>query len=208
MSSGLGGLNKSPNGVVLGMVQLQLPTVVTTADLAAQTQKIVDMVGKAQRNLPAMDLVVFPEYSLHGLSMDTNPEIMCRMEGPEVAAFKKVRTILPRVQYRSADFLSHLFHFVSKRPASTIRFGVAFPSWNITPKAIPTTPESSLTNKESSNSTIASYIPGYRWNHGNLAMSVSPCVRAPMGAPWRSSFVTTACSPKYQENVPTKALKF
>jgi formamidase len=89
MSSGLGGLNKSPNGVVMGMVQLQLPTVVTTADLAAQTQKIVDMVGKAQRNLPAMDLVVFPEYSLHGLSMDTNPEIMCRMDGPEVAAFKK-----------------------------------------------------------------------------------------------------------------------
>lgn len=89
MSSGLGGLNKSPNGVVLGMVQLQLPTVVTTADLAAQTQKIVDMVGKAQRNLPAMDLVVLPEYSLHGLSMDTNPEIMCRMDGPEVAAFKK-----------------------------------------------------------------------------------------------------------------------
>jgi formamidase len=27
---------------------------------------------------------VFPEYSLHGLSMDTNPEIMCRLDGPEV----------------------------------------------------------------------------------------------------------------------------
>ena len=33
--------------------------------------------------------MVFPEYSLHGLSMDTNPEIMCRLDGPEVAAFKK-----------------------------------------------------------------------------------------------------------------------
>jgi formamidase len=33
--------------------------------------------------------VVLPEYSLHGLSMDTNPEIMCRLDGPEVAAFKK-----------------------------------------------------------------------------------------------------------------------
>ena len=32
--SGLGGLNKAPNGVVLGMVQLQLPVVVTPDDLA------------------------------------------------------------------------------------------------------------------------------------------------------------------------------
>ena len=36
--SGLGGLNKSPNGVVIGMVQLQLPTVVTKDDLAAYMQ--------------------------------------------------------------------------------------------------------------------------------------------------------------------------
>ena len=87
--SGLGGLNKSPNGVVLGMVQLQLPNVVTKDDLAAQTQVIVDMVGKARRNMPTMDLVVFPEYALHGLSMDINPEIMCSLDGPEVAAFKQ-----------------------------------------------------------------------------------------------------------------------
>ncbi len=86
--SGLGGLNKSPAGVVLGMVQLQLPNVVTPEDLAAQTQRICDLVGKARRNLPTMDLVVFPEYALHGLSMDTNPEIMCRLDGAEVSAFK------------------------------------------------------------------------------------------------------------------------
>jgi len=66
-----------------------LPTVVTPADLAAQTQRICEMVGKARRNMPSMDLVVFPEYSLHGLSMDTNPEIMCRLDGSEVAAFRQ-----------------------------------------------------------------------------------------------------------------------
>jgi formamidase len=87
--NGLGGLNKSPEGVVIGLVQLQLPVVVTRADLARQTERIVTMVGKARRNLGTMDFVVFPEYSLHGLSMDTNPEIMCRLDGPEVAAFKQ-----------------------------------------------------------------------------------------------------------------------
>ena len=87
--NGLGGLNKSDNGVVIGLVQLQLPTVETKADLTAQTAWVVELVAKARRNLAGMDIVVFPEYMLHGLSMDTNPEIMCRMDGPEVAALKQ-----------------------------------------------------------------------------------------------------------------------
>ena len=87
--NGLGGLNKSPSGVVMGLVQLQLPVVATPEQLAAQTQRICDLVGKSRRNMASLDLVVFPEYALHGLSMDTNPEIMCRMDGPEVAAFRQ-----------------------------------------------------------------------------------------------------------------------
>jgi formamidase len=70
------------------MVQLQLPVVQTPQDLAEQTERICAMVAKARRNLPTMDLVVFPEYALHGLSMDTNPALMCRLDGPEVTAFK------------------------------------------------------------------------------------------------------------------------
>jgi formamidase len=87
--NGLGGLNKSPNGVVIGLVQLQLPVVATPADLAEQTRRIVSMVAKARRNMATMDLVVFPEYALHGLSMDTNPAIMVSLDGPEVAAFRQ-----------------------------------------------------------------------------------------------------------------------
>ena len=56
--SGLGGLNKSRNGVVIGMVQLQLPLVETLEDLAIQTHKVCDMVGKARRQNAGMDLVV------------------------------------------------------------------------------------------------------------------------------------------------------
>jgi formamidase len=82
--SGLGGLNKTKNGVVIGMVQLQLPRVATPADLQAQAERVAALVGKARRGYPHMDLVVFPEYSLHGLSMDTSDEIMCSLDGPEV----------------------------------------------------------------------------------------------------------------------------
>ena len=86
--SGLGGLNKSPNGVVVGLVQLQNPVVQTPADLEAQTARVCALVGKARHNNPAMDLVVFPEYSLHGLSMSTDPSIMCDLDGPEVKAMR------------------------------------------------------------------------------------------------------------------------
>ena len=72
--SGLGGLNKSNDGVVVGLVQLQLPVVETPEQLATQTKRICELVGKARRNLNTMDLVVFPEYALHGLSMSTAPE--------------------------------------------------------------------------------------------------------------------------------------
>jgi formamidase len=46
------------------------------------------MVGKARRSMGTLDLVVFPEYALHGLSMDIRDEILCDLGGPEVAAFK------------------------------------------------------------------------------------------------------------------------
>jgi len=89
MASGLGGLNKSPNGVVIGLAQLALPDPHTREALWAQTQKVVAMVAKARRSNPGMDLIVFPEYSLHGLSMSTAAEIMCELDGPEVAALRQ-----------------------------------------------------------------------------------------------------------------------
>ncbi|MDG6773749.1 formamidase [Thiomicrorhabdus sp. ZW0627] len=86
--SGLGGLNKSDKGVVIGLVQKQLPNVKTPEDLAQETQNVCNLVKKARNQMPTMDLVVFPEYCLHGLSMDTSDEIMCHRDGPEVQAFQ------------------------------------------------------------------------------------------------------------------------
>lgn len=86
--SGLGGLNKSDKGIVIGLVQKQLPNVKTPNDLANETQKVCELVSKARNRMPTMDLVVFPEYCLHGLSMDISDEIMCHRDGPEVQAFQ------------------------------------------------------------------------------------------------------------------------
>lgn len=90
--NGLSGLNKSPGGVVIGLVQLQLPKVETPDQLSSQTQRIVQMVGKARQSYPLMDLVVFPEYALQGLSMSTADELMVTLDGPQVQAFKRACT--------------------------------------------------------------------------------------------------------------------
>ncbi|MBD2847074.1 formamidase [Paenibacillus sp. IB182496] len=87
--NGLGGLNKSADGVVIGLAQLQLPVVETPEQLERQTARIVEMTAKARRGLPSMDLIVFPEYSLHGLSMNTDPALMCTDDGPQVQAMRQ-----------------------------------------------------------------------------------------------------------------------
>ncbi len=88
--TGLGGLNKSADGMVVGLVQFQLPVTETPEDLARTTGQICDVVVKTKQGMPTLDLIVFPEYCLHGLSMSTAPEIMCSLDGPEVSAFKDV----------------------------------------------------------------------------------------------------------------------
>ena len=53
--SGFGGLNKSANGVVIGLVQCQLPVVRTPDELAAQTRRIVEL---AREIHPGIDTLV------------------------------------------------------------------------------------------------------------------------------------------------------
>ncbi|KAI1842103.1 hypothetical protein JX265_013631 [Neoarthrinium moseri] len=88
--SGLGGLNKTPGGIVISVVQSQLLTVRTPEDLAKAVAHVVSLVSRTKRAYPATDLVVFPEYCIHGLSMLTDASIMCTMDGPEVAALKDI----------------------------------------------------------------------------------------------------------------------
>lgn len=88
--SGLGGLNKTPGSIVISLIQSQLLDVATPSDLSNAVEHVCSLVRRGKRAYPATDMVVLPEYSIHGLSMRTNPELMCTLDGPEVAAFKAV----------------------------------------------------------------------------------------------------------------------
>jgi formamidase len=86
--SGLGGLNKGPNSIVIGLCQSQLFSVTTPGDLSRALEHVLTLVTKARNAYAAMDMIVFPEYMLHGLSMSTSDAIMCTLNGPEVQALQ------------------------------------------------------------------------------------------------------------------------
>ena len=88
--SGLGGLNKSPNGVVIGLVQLQLPVVATPDDLAAQTAAHRRR-WSARRGATCRPWIwwCFPNTRCTACRWTPIPAIMCSLDGPEVAAFKQ-----------------------------------------------------------------------------------------------------------------------
>ncbi|KAK4548131.1 hypothetical protein LTR36_010000 [Oleoguttula mirabilis] len=88
--SGLGGLNKSsPDSVVIGLCQSQLFDVQKRDQLQHAVEHVCSLVSKAHNSYPLMDMIVFPEYCVHGLSMSTDDSIMCTLDGPEVGAFKR-----------------------------------------------------------------------------------------------------------------------
>lgn len=65
--SGLGGFNPSPGGLVLALVQAQVPFVSEPEHLKETAERISAMVRGAKTAMPNLDLIVFPEYSLNGL---------------------------------------------------------------------------------------------------------------------------------------------
>ncbi|KAK5115410.1 hypothetical protein LTR85_009870 [Meristemomyces frigidus] len=87
---GLGGLNKSsPDSIVLGLCQSQLFDVRTPEQLKHAVDHVCALITKAHKSYPLMDMIIFPEYCVHGLSMSTDSSIMCTLDGPEVAAFRR-----------------------------------------------------------------------------------------------------------------------
>lgn len=88
--SGLGGLNRTAGGITVATVQSQLFDIATAEDLSKAVQHVCDLVRQTKRAYPSTDLILFPEYCVHGLSMSMDSSLMCTLDGPEITAFKTV----------------------------------------------------------------------------------------------------------------------
>lgn len=85
---GLGGLNKTENGVVIGLLQPRSPDISSPEDLHRAADRLASFVHQVKQRRPEIDIVVFPEYSLNGAAKSLRAELQCSLDGPHIGTLR------------------------------------------------------------------------------------------------------------------------